>query len=127
MSDRTTEPFRPAGNKRLVVVGIGIGLIALVLVLRFTLPGPGPRPAVSPTPDGLDRYFTFPVVGGNIDPIVVERERRLFESAVGVVRQNQDFFDGWYVLVTLKDEGRPRARAFRIRDGHVSEEPLVEE
>ena len=39
----------------------------------------------------------------------------------------QDFFDGRYVLVTLKDGGRPRARAFRIRDGQVNEEELVEE
>ena len=38
----------------------------------------------------------------------------------------QDFFDGHYVLVTLKDS-IPRARAFRIRDGHVQEEDLVEE
>ncbi len=38
----------------------------------------------------------------------------------------QDLFDGTYVLVTLKDAGRPRARAFRIRDGHVQEEELVE-
>ena len=39
----------------------------------------------------------------------------------------QEIFDGHYVLVTLKDEGRPRARVFRIRDGHVAEERLVEE
>ena len=39
----------------------------------------------------------------------------------------QELYDGHYVLVTLKDEGRPRARAFRIRDGHVTEEPLVED
>ncbi|MBI3323286.1 MAG: M67 family metallopeptidase [Candidatus Omnitrophica bacterium] len=39
----------------------------------------------------------------------------------------QDFFDGYYVLVTLKDAGPPRARAFTIRDGHVAEEGLVEE
>ena len=38
----------------------------------------------------------------------------------------QDFFDGRYVLVTLKDAS-PGARAFTIRDGHVSEEPLLEE
>ena len=38
----------------------------------------------------------------------------------------QDFFDGRYVLVTLKDAGRPRARAFRIQDGHVGEEELLE-
>ena len=37
----------------------------------------------------------------------------------------QDFFDGYYVLVTLKDSV-PRARAFRIRDAHVAEEELVE-
>lgn len=39
----------------------------------------------------------------------------------------QDFFDGIYLLVTLKDEGRPKARAFKIRDGSVQEEELVEE
>jgi proteasome lid subunit RPN8/RPN11 len=38
----------------------------------------------------------------------------------------QDFFDGYYVLVTLMDEGRPRARAFRIHDGAVTEESLEE-
>ncbi len=38
----------------------------------------------------------------------------------------QDFFDGYYVLVTLKDEERPKARAFRIRDGHVDEEEIQE-
>lgn len=37
----------------------------------------------------------------------------------------QDFFDGHYVLVTLKDVS-PRARAFKIRDGHVLEEPIAE-
>lgn len=49
--------------------------------------------------------------------------RRDIDRATAV----QDFFDGHYVLVTLKDEGRPRARVFRIRDGHVSEEELIEE
>lgn len=38
----------------------------------------------------------------------------------------QDFFDGYYVLVTLKEWEKPRVRAFRIRDGHVTEEELVE-
>lgn len=37
----------------------------------------------------------------------------------------QDFFDGRYLLVTLKDS-RPRARVFRILDGNVTEEELVE-
>ena len=37
----------------------------------------------------------------------------------------QDFFDGYYVLVTLKDP-MPRARAFKIQDGNVTEEELVE-
>jgi len=37
----------------------------------------------------------------------------------------QEFFDGYYVIVTLKDSV-PRARAFKIRDGHVQEEELVE-
>lgn len=39
----------------------------------------------------------------------------------------QEIFDGYYVLVTLKDERNPSARAFRIRDGHVSEEGVEEE
>lgn len=39
----------------------------------------------------------------------------------------QELFDGHYVLVTLKAPGSARARAFRIRGGHVQEEPLVEE
>ena len=38
----------------------------------------------------------------------------------------QDFFEGYYVLVTLKDQKNPHARVFRIRDGHVSEEDLQE-
>lgn len=38
----------------------------------------------------------------------------------------QDFFDGHYVLVSLKESGRPRACAFKIRDGHVAEEPIEE-
>ena len=38
----------------------------------------------------------------------------------------QDFFDGHYVLVTLKERGRPSARAFRIQDGSVAEEELRE-
>ncbi len=38
----------------------------------------------------------------------------------------QDFFDGHYVLVTLKEAGRPRARAFKIQDGHVQEEEIQE-
>ncbi len=49
--------------------------------------------------------------------------RRDIDRATAV----QEIFDGHYVLVTLKDAGRPRARAFRIRDGHVAEEGLVEE
>lgn len=48
--------------------------------------------------------------------------RRDIERATAI----QDFFDGRYVLVTLKDTS-PSARAFTIRDGHVSEEPLLEE
>ena len=47
--------------------------------------------------------------------------RRDIERATAV----QDFFDGRYVLVTLKDAS-PGARAFTIRDGHVAEEELVE-
>ena len=46
--------------------------------------------------------------------------RRDIDRATAV----QDFFDGYYVLVTLKEQGRPAARAFRIRDGHVAEEDL---
>lgn len=49
--------------------------------------------------------------------------RRDVERATAV----QDFFDGRYVLVTLKEDGRPQARAFVIRDGHVAEEPLIEQ
>ena len=48
--------------------------------------------------------------------------RRDIDRATAV----QDFFDGYYVLVTLKDQGRPKARAFRIRDGAVQEEELRE-
>ncbi len=47
--------------------------------------------------------------------------RRDIERATAV----QDFFDGRYVLVTLKDAA-PRARAFTIRDGNVTEEELLE-
>lgn len=45
--------------------------------------------------------------------------RRDIERATAV----QDFFDGRYVLVTLKDSV-PAARAFTIRDGNVAEEEL---
>lgn len=38
----------------------------------------------------------------------------------------QDFYGGYYLLVTLKDQGRPRARAFTIRDGNVTEQHLEE-
>ena len=48
--------------------------------------------------------------------------RRDIDRATAV----QDFFDGYYVLVTLKEQGNPRARAFRIRDGHVDEDSLQE-
>lgn len=102
MSDQARQTFHPVGNGRFVVLAIGIGLIVLVMALRFSLPGGGPRPAVSPTPDGLERYFTFSVVGPNIDPIVVERERKLFESAVGVLREHPDFFDGWMTIGGVK-------------------------
>ena len=47
--------------------------------------------------------------------------RRDIERATAV----QDFYDGRYVLVTLKD-AVPSARAFTIRDGHVTEEELLE-
>ena len=46
--------------------------------------------------------------------------RRDIDRATAV----QDFFDGHYVLVTLKEASRPAARAFKIRDGAVTEEPL---
>ncbi|MBI3322690.1 MAG: M67 family metallopeptidase [Candidatus Omnitrophica bacterium] len=49
--------------------------------------------------------------------------RRDVERATAV----QDFFNGRYVLVTLMDEGQARGRAFRIQDGNVTEEELVEE
>ncbi len=45
--------------------------------------------------------------------------RRDIDRATSV----QDFFDGYYVLVTLKD-GAPKARAFQIRDNNVQEETL---
>lgn len=48
--------------------------------------------------------------------------RRDIERATAI----QDFFGGHYVVVTLRDP-TPRARAFKIRDGHAREEPLVEE
>ena len=48
--------------------------------------------------------------------------RRDIDRATGV----QDFFDGYYVLVTLKEQGSPRARAFKIRDGFVQEETIEE-
>ena len=48
--------------------------------------------------------------------------RRDIDQATAV----QEFFDGYYVLVTLKEKGRPCARAFRIRDFHVTEEELQE-
>lgn len=48
--------------------------------------------------------------------------RRDIDRATAV----QDFFDGYYVLVTLKNAGRPSARAFKIRDGSVAEEEIQE-
>ncbi len=48
--------------------------------------------------------------------------RRDIDRATAV----QDFFDGYYVLVTLKDPGVARARAFKIRDGGVQEEEIQE-
>ncbi len=38
----------------------------------------------------------------------------------------QNFFRGHYLLVTLQAGAQPQARAFRIQDGCVSEEELVE-
>jgi proteasome lid subunit RPN8/RPN11 len=38
----------------------------------------------------------------------------------------QDFYGGYYLLVTLKDQGRPRARAFAIQDRNVTEQSLEE-
>ena len=46
--------------------------------------------------------------------------RRDIDRATAV----QDFFDGLYVLVTLMNSGQPNARAFTIRDGHVTEEDV---
>ncbi len=46
--------------------------------------------------------------------------RRDIDRATAV----QDFFDRYYVLVTLKEQGQPKARAFKIRDGAVQEEKL---
>ncbi len=38
----------------------------------------------------------------------------------------QDFFDGYYVIVSLQGN-QPIARAFKIQDGHVVEEEIHEE
>ena len=48
--------------------------------------------------------------------------RRDIDRATAV----QDFFDGHYLLVTLREKNRPGVRAFRIRDGHVEEESIEE-
>ena len=48
--------------------------------------------------------------------------RRDIDNATAV----QDFFEGHYVLVTLKDP-TPGVRAFTIRDGNVTEEEIREE
>ncbi|MBI3332898.1 MAG: M67 family metallopeptidase [Candidatus Omnitrophica bacterium] len=49
--------------------------------------------------------------------------RRDIENATAV----QDFFDGHYLVVSLQEPGRPVVKAFKIRDGHVSEEEVEEE
>lgn len=48
--------------------------------------------------------------------------RRDIDRATAV----QEFFDGHYVLVALKDGGNPRARAFRIKNGAVEEDEIEE-
>ncbi|MDO8559476.1 MAG: hypothetical protein Q7S23_00355 [bacterium] len=98
----TPIPNASRGNGKLVAVGIGIGLIVLVLVLRFSLSNSGPVPTATPTPTGLERYFAFKVVGKNIDPIVVERERGVFDSAVQLLRDDPDYFDGWITIGGIK-------------------------
>ena len=48
--------------------------------------------------------------------------RRDIERATAV----QDFFDGHYVLVTLKEMEHPTARTFRVQDNSVQEEQIQE-
>ena len=48
--------------------------------------------------------------------------RRDIDNATAV----QDFFDGYYVLVSLQEPGRPSVKAFKIREGHVQEEEIQE-
>lgn len=40
--------------------------------------------------------------------------------------ETQNLFDGYYILVSLQEPGRPIVRVFKIQDGNVQEKPLEE-
>ncbi len=89
-----------AQRQRLVTIALVLGVILLVIILRLAGPGETPKPPA--TASALERYFAFKVVAPNLDPIVMERERKLFDSAVNLLRQDPDFFDGWMTIGGVK-------------------------
>lgn len=93
-----------SSNRRLLLLGGAVGVIAVVVGLRLSLgPSTTPRPAPTP-PSPLERYFEFTVVTAGLDPIVVERERKVFAGTVSALRENPDFFEGWMTLASTKKQ-----------------------
>lgn len=94
-------------RKRILAIGVAAGVIVLVVGLRLILQPAGPSVTPSPTPSPaspFERFLAFKVVHQNLDPIVVERERKVFEGTAQAMRQNPDFFEGWLTLASIKKQ-----------------------
>lgn len=87
-------------NKRTIAIAGALAVIIFVVGLRLSWRPAAPPPP--PPPTGNERYFTWTVVLPNLDPIIVERESKLFAAAAEAVRKDPDFADGWMTMAGSK-------------------------
>lgn len=87
-------------NKQAIAITGAVVIILVVVGLRLSVrPAPPPPP---PPLTGNEQYFTWKVVLPNLDPIIIERESKLFASAVEVLRKDPDFLNGWMTIAGAK-------------------------
>ncbi|MDD5110382.1 MAG: hypothetical protein PHI63_04165 [Patescibacteria group bacterium] len=86
-------------QKKFIAIGVVAGVVVLVVALRFTIRPASPLP--TPVSD-IERYFTFPAVDPQVDPIIAERERKNFDTLTAALRQDPEIFDAWLSLGGIK-------------------------
>ncbi len=91
---RSTPIWLVAGAVGLLLLAIGVRLSREFKPLP---PNPAPPPA-----GPLEAYFVWQPGNANLDPIILERERRVFDEMVGILRANPDVFDAWMTLGATK-------------------------